>query len=179
MASFDATSAITSSVVLDGDEFYEFSIGLLPEFITDSSLFIMTIDMCPDSTTFPFLKSKIPMTLKISSKEDFQRLIEADHMFGFTSKTQILILESMYEFWLNDPNSSELPLPVKDFSHFGNQVRALFMETNNITTKDIIYGDKKIKYIHCKSEELLLKAFIKSFVNSLASFFLTSDKSFF
>jgi len=117
---------------LEDDEFYDFPIGSLPEFITDSSLFIMTMDMCPCETIFPFLKSKIPMTLKISSAEDFQRLTEADHMFGFTSKTQIQILESMYNFWLNDPNSSELPLPVKDFSHFGNQVRALFMETNNI-----------------------------------------------
>jgi len=134
MASFDATSAITNknSVVLDDDEFYEFPVCSLPDFITDSSLFIMTIDMCPDSITFPFLRSKIPMTLKISSKEDFQRLIESDHMFGFTSKTQIQILESMYDFWLNDPNSDQLPLPIKDFSHFGNQVRALFTETNNI-----------------------------------------------
>jgi len=117
---------------LEGDEFYDFPIGSLPEFITDSILFIMTMDMCPCETVFPFLKSKMPTSLKISSAEDFQRLTEADHMFGFTSKTQIQILESMYEFWLNDPNSSELPLPVKDFSHFGNQVRALFMETNNI-----------------------------------------------
>ena len=132
MASFDATSANTNTVLLDGDEFYEFPICLLPEFITDSSLFIMTIDMFPSEIVFPFLRSKIPMTLKISSKEDFQRLVEADHMFGFTSKTQILILESMYDFWLNDPNSDQLPLPVKDFSHFGNQVRALFTETNSI-----------------------------------------------
>ena len=132
MASFDATSAITNSVVLDGDEFYEFPIGLLPEFITDSSLFIMTMDLCPSEIVFPFLRSKIPMTLKISSKEDFQKLIEADHMFGFTSKTQIQILESMYDFWLNNPDSCQLPLPVKEFSHFGNQVRALFTETNSI-----------------------------------------------
>jgi hypothetical protein len=38
----------------------------------------------------------------------------------------------MYNFWLNDPNSGELPLPVKDFSHFGNQVRALFLESETI-----------------------------------------------
>lgn len=136
MSSFDASSAnsnnIATAIAIENDEFYEFPIYSLPEFITDSSLFIMTIDLCPESTTFPFLKSKMPTSLKIESCEDFQRLIEADHMFGFTTKTQIQILESMYDFWLNDPNSSELPLPVKDFSHFGNQVRALFMETNNI-----------------------------------------------
>jgi hypothetical protein len=140
MSSFDAKGAnantiantIVNTIVIEDDEFYEFPIHSLPEFITESSMFIMTMDMCPDSTTFPFLKSKIPTSLKIESCEDFQRLTEADHMFGFTSKTQIQILESMYDFWLNNPNSEQLPLPVKDFSHFGNQIRTLFMETNNI-----------------------------------------------
>jgi seryl-tRNA synthetase len=32
-----------------------------------------------------------------------------------------------------------------------------FMETNNITTKDIIYGDKKIKYIRTKNTEGITK----------------------
>ena len=140
MSAFDATNAnttiatttIATTIAIEGDEFYDFLIYSLPDFITETSLFIMTMDLCPDSTTFPFLKSKMPTTLEVHSVEDFQRLTEADHMFGFTSKTQIKILGNMYEFWLNDPNSSELPLPVKDFSHFGNQVRALFMETNNI-----------------------------------------------
>jgi hypothetical protein len=92
----------------------------------------MTIDLCPDSTTFPFLKSKMPTTLEVHSQEDFRRLIEADAMFSFTSKTQIQILENMYNFWLNDPHSAELPLPIKDFSHFGNQIRELFQETDDI-----------------------------------------------
>ena len=111
---------------------YEYPIESLPEFITDSSLFIMTLDMCPTMKTFPFLISKMPSSLKIESCEDFQRLTEADHMFGFTTKTQIQIFESMYEFWLNDTSSVNLPLPVEDFSHFGNQVRALFLESNSI-----------------------------------------------
>ena len=134
MSSFNAiiADANTSPANAVVDEIYEFPVDLLPEFVTDSSLFIMTMDLCPGSTTFPFLKSKVPTTLKIRSTEDFQRLVEADHMFGFTTKTQIQILESMYDFWLNDPDSSELPLPVKDFSHFGDQVRTLFTETNNI-----------------------------------------------
>jgi hypothetical protein len=138
MSSFNAiiadanTSAASGVAANPVDEIYEFQVDLLPEFMTESSMFIMTMDMCPGSTTFPFLKSKVPTNLKIRCAEDFQRLTEADHMFGFTTKTQILILESMYDFWLNDPNSSELPLPVKDFSHFGNQVIALFTETNNI-----------------------------------------------
>jgi hypothetical protein len=134
MSSFNAIIAETNTSPSANavDEIYEFQVDLLPEFMTESSMFIMTMDLCPGSTTFPFLKSKVPTSLKIRCAEDFQRLTEADHMFGFTTKTQILILESMYDFWLNDPNSSELPLPVKDFSHFGNQVIALFTETNNI-----------------------------------------------
>jgi hypothetical protein len=142
MSSFNAIIEDTNTSPANPvDEFYEFPIGLLPDFITESSLFIMTLDLCPDSTTFPFLKSKMPTTLKIRSTEDFQRLVEADHMFGFTPKTQIQILESMYDFWLNDPNSSELPLPVKDFSHFGNQVRTLFTETNNIMAVRCFQGN--------------------------------------
>jgi len=35
-----------------------------------------------------------------------------------------------------------------------------FMETNNITTKDIIYGDKKIKYIRTKNTEGITKKLI-------------------
>lgn len=138
MSKFNAIIEDTNTTAASGaaanpvDEIYDFPVDSLPEFMTESSMFIMTMDMCPGSTTFPFLKSKVPTTLKIRSTEDFQRLTEADHMFGFTTKTQILIFESMYDFWLNDPNSSELPLPVKDFSHFGNQVRTLFTETNNI-----------------------------------------------
>ena len=36
----------------------------------------------------------------------------------------------------------------------------LFMETNNITNKDIIYGDKKIKYIKTKNTEGITKKLI-------------------
>ena len=60
------------SIFLEGDEFYDFPIGSLPEFITDSSLFIMTLDMCPTMKTFPFLRSKMPSSLKIESCEEFQ-----------------------------------------------------------------------------------------------------------
>jgi hypothetical protein len=132
MASFTTTGLENASE--DNSEFIieDYSIYSLPEFITESSMFIMTMDLCPDSTIFPFLKSKMPTSLKIKSCEDFQRLTEADHMFGFTTKTQIQIFESMHDFWLNDSNSQNLPLPVKDFSHFGNQVRELFLESESV-----------------------------------------------
>lgn len=110
---------------------YEYPIYSLPEHITESNLFIMTVDMYPNMTTFPFLESKMALTLRVESNEDFQRLIEAEHMFGFKPNFQIQIFENMYEFWLLNPDSGNLPLPVKDFSHFGNQVRALFLESES------------------------------------------------
>ena len=114
------------------DIFENYPIESLPEFITESSLFIRTQDMCPSMTEFHYDRNKMVQTLKIKSHEDFEKLIDADQMFGFTSKVQIQLLENMYNFWLDDHNSSQLPLPVKDFSHFGNQVRELFTGSNII-----------------------------------------------
>jgi hypothetical protein len=111
------------------DVFQQYPIHLLPEFITDSGLFIRTLDMFPTITEFTYDQNKMIFDLKIKSHEDFEKVVDADFMFGFTSKVQINILENMYSFWLNDPNSGQLPLPVKDFSHFGNQIRALFLES--------------------------------------------------
>lgn len=114
------------------DIFENYPIDSLPEFITESGLFIRTLDMCPTITEFHYDRNKMVLSTKIKSHEDFEKLIEADQMFGFTSKVQIQLFENMYNFWLEDPNSSQLPLPVKDFSHFGNQVRALFLESETI-----------------------------------------------
>ena len=116
----------------ESDVFQNYPIYSLPDFITESALFIRTLDMCPTMTEFTYDRNKMVHTLKIVSREDFEKLIDADYMFGFTSKVQIQLFENMYNFWLNDPNSLELPLPVKDFSHFGNQVRALFLESETI-----------------------------------------------
>lgn len=116
----------------ESDVFQNYPIYSLPDFITESALFIRTLDMCPTMTEFTYDRNKMVHTLKIVTREDFKKLIDADYMFGFTSKVQIQLFENMYNFWLNDPNSGELPLPVKDFSHFGNQVRALFLESETI-----------------------------------------------
>jgi hypothetical protein len=121
-----------TSFAEEEDKFDNYNIYSLPEFITESSLFIRTLDMCPSMTEFHYDRNKMVVSLKIKSHEDFEKLIDADQMFGFTSKVQIQLLENMYNFWLDDPNSSQLPLPVNDFSHFGNQVRALFTELNTI-----------------------------------------------
>ena len=125
-------SSFTSAESKEVDVFQNYPIGSLPEFITDSALFIRTLDMCPTMTEFTYDRNKMVHTLKIVTREDFEKLIDADYMFGFTPKVQIQLFENMYNFWLNDPNSLELPLPVKDFSHFGNQVRALFLESETI-----------------------------------------------
>jgi hypothetical protein len=120
------------SSFVNEDTFKSYPIDSLPEFITDSGLFIRTLDMCPSMTEFYYDSNRMVLSTKIKSHEDFEKLIDADQMFGFTSKVKIEILENMYNFWLEDPNSSQLPLPIKDFSHFGNQVRALFLESETI-----------------------------------------------
>ena len=125
-------SSFASAESKETDIFENYPIYSLPDFITESALFIRTLDMCPTMTEFTYDRNKMVLTLKIVTREDFEKLIDADHMFGFTSKVQIQLFENMYNFWLNDPDSGELPLPVKDFSHFGNQVRALFLESETV-----------------------------------------------
>jgi hypothetical protein len=131
MSKFDASNS-NIPVEVDSLELYEWPIDSLPDFITESSLFIMTQDICPGETVFPFLTSKMVLTLDIHSHEDLEKLIEAEQMFGFTSKTQKQILKNVYNFWLDDPSSSQLQLPIKDFSHFGNQVRVLLSDSDAI-----------------------------------------------
>ena len=125
-------SSFTSAESKEADIFENYPIYSLPDFITESALFIRTLDMCPTMTEFTYDRNKMVHTLKIVTREDFEKLIDADYMFGFTPKVQIQLFENMYNFWLNDPDSGELPLPVKDFSHFGNQVRALFLESETV-----------------------------------------------
>jgi len=95
MSKFDASNS-NIPVEVDSLELYEWPIDSLPDFITESSLFIMTQDICPGETVFPFLTSKMVLTLDIHSHEDLEKLIEAEQMFGFTSKTQKQILKNVY-----------------------------------------------------------------------------------
>ena len=126
MASF-STSEYNNEFIME-----DYPIDLLPEFIIDTSLFIMTLDLCPTMTTFPFLRNKMPTSLEVNSHEEFTRLVEADAMFQFKPKFQKEILKNMYNFWLENPKSSQIELPIRDFSHFGNQVRDLFLESDSI-----------------------------------------------
>ena len=123
------SSFISTESKEEEDLFENYPIDSLPEFITDSGLFIRTLDIYPDMTEFTYDRNKMVHTLKIVTREDFEKLIDADYMFGFTTKVQIQLFENMYNFWLHAPGSFDLPLPVKDFSHFGNQVRTLFLES--------------------------------------------------
>ena len=114
------------------NELVEHQVDSLPDFITESDHFKDWRDLFPEETVFTFLKSKMVLTLNIESKEDFQRLFEADAMFHFRPIVKKQILKNMYEFWLDNPESSQLEMPIKDFSHFGNQVKALFSDSDSI-----------------------------------------------
>ena len=114
------------------NELVEHQVASLPDFITESDYFKNWRDLFPEETVFTFLKSKMVLTLNIESKEDFQRLFEADAMFHFRPIVKKQILKNMYDFWLHNPDSSQLEMPIKDFSHFGNQVKALFSDSDSI-----------------------------------------------
>ena len=130
----DAVVPTTDTVVTTTDTLYmqDYPIDSLPDFIIESSLYKCWYDLCPNETIFSFLKCKMVDNLEIHSHYDFQKLIDADAMFQFTANTHNLIFKNMYNFWINDSNSSKLELPIKDFTHFGNQVRALFLEKSTI-----------------------------------------------
>uniref|UniRef100_A0A6C0I718 Ankyrin repeat-containing protein n=1 Tax=viral metagenome TaxID=1070528 RepID=A0A6C0I718_9ZZZZ len=113
-------------------ELEDYSVDLLPAFITESGHFKTWRDLFPEETVFPFLKSKMVDTLELHSLEDFKKLIEADAMFHFGPDVQKQILKNMYNFWLDNSESSQLEMPIKDFSHFGNQVKALFSDSESI-----------------------------------------------
>ena len=71
-------------------------------------------------------------TLEIKSKEDILRIINIEAMLLFTPKHRIQILKNIYEFWIDNPESSGIVLPDIHISWFGNQVRALFLEKNHL-----------------------------------------------
>jgi hypothetical protein len=125
-------SSFTESSSSPVEQLFDYPVDTLPTHITESTMFKMWRDLCPVETVFPYLKSNMVDTLCLNSHADFTRLIEADCMFQFNSTAQKEILKNMYEFWLHNPDSSMLPLPVKDKSHFSNQVLALFLETASI-----------------------------------------------
>lgn len=121
-----------SSFTESFEPLFDYPVDTLPEHITESTMFKMWRDLCPTETVFPYLKSNMVDNLCVNSHADFARLIEADCMFQFKPAAQKEILKNMYNFWLHNPDSSQLSLPVKDKSHFSNQVLALFLETASI-----------------------------------------------
>lgn len=128
MASFSTSNATEEYDSL----MHNYPVDSLPEHITESSMFTMWKDLCPEETIFPFLRRKMATTLEVNSHEDFARLVEGDAMFQFRPKVQKQILKNMYNFWLENPDSSQIKLPIRDLSHFGNQVRDLFLESDSI-----------------------------------------------
>ena len=121
-----------SSFTESFEPLFDYPVDTLPEHITESTMFKMWRDLCPTETVFPYLKSNMVDNLCVNSHADFSKLIEADCMFQFKPAAQKEILKNMYNFWLHNPDSSQLSLPVKDKSHFSNQVSALFLETASI-----------------------------------------------
>jgi hypothetical protein len=118
MSSFAAT--------LDEFKINYYPIGTLPYFMRDSVYFTNWQEVCPDETVFP-ISTKIDIKeLKIETKDDFNKLIEAEAQLIFTDEVHFQILRNVDNFWRTNPNSSGLKLPPQGMSWLGDQINALF-----------------------------------------------------
>ena len=111
----------------------------IPEHILDSEHFKDWMDLCSSTNVlnesnnvFIIHEDMYLETLEIISKEDILRIINIESMLLFTPKHRIQILKNIYEFWIDNPESSGIVLPEIHVSWFGNQVRALFLEKNHL-----------------------------------------------
>ena len=111
---------------LDEFKINYYPIETLSYFIKDSVYFTNWQEVCPDETVFP-ISTKIDIKeLKIETKDDFNKLIEAEAQLIFTDEVHFQILRNVDNFWRTNPNSSGLKLPPQGMSWLGDQINALF-----------------------------------------------------
>jgi hypothetical protein len=105
-----------------------YNIHILPTHIVESTQFKCWQKLFPEETDYIIKESIFVKDLIIKSQEDFDRIIEADFMLGFSQNTRIDILRNTEKFWNEDPNSAPFQIPKEDYSIFANQIRVLFKE---------------------------------------------------
>ena len=111
---------------LDEFKINYYPIETLSYFIKDSVYFTNWQEVCPDETVFP-ISTKIDIKeLKIETKDDFNKLIEAEAQLIFTDEVHFQILRNVDNFWRTNPNASGLKLPPKGMSWLGDQINTLF-----------------------------------------------------
>lgn len=117
-----------SSDKLESDklEINYYPVDTLPYFINDSAYFNNWRELCPNETVFPISTKLDIKELTIETKEDFNKLIEAEAQLIFTDEVHFQILRNVDNFWRTNPNASGLKLPPKGMSWLGDQINALF-----------------------------------------------------
>jgi hypothetical protein len=110
----------------------DYPVSMLPEHITTSNHFKDWRVLFPDEIIFPILKDTFVETLGIWSQERLDKIINAEHEYGFTPTIKKAIFKEIESYWNDNPNSAPIKLPKRDKSWFGNQVRLLFKEPDEM-----------------------------------------------
>jgi len=109
-----------------------YHINGLPKHFIESTHFETWQNLLTGEEHF-YIKDEIfVQDLTIRSQADFDKIIEADYVFGFNQETRKEIFRNMEKYWNEDPNSAPIKLPKEDYTFFSNQVRILFKETDEL-----------------------------------------------
>ena len=103
----------------------DYPISTLPDFILESEYFKNWCDLCPNEHMITLSNKMYLENLEITCNEDFYKIIECESLMLFSSKARVEILRNFNTYWMENPNSSGLRLPVKNCSYFGDQLLGL------------------------------------------------------
>jgi hypothetical protein len=103
----------------------DYPISTLPDFILESEYFKNWSDLCPNEHMITLSNKMYLENLQITCNEDLYKIIECESLMLFSSKARIEILRNFNTYWMENPNSSGLRLPVKNCSYFGDQLLGL------------------------------------------------------
>ena len=112
-----------------------YPVDTLPEHYLESTHFKNWRDLFPEEPEFHIHDNLYIENFVIHSQADLDKIIEAEHAYGFTSKVHKIIFRNTERYWSEDPNSSPFRLPQEGKSWFGDQLIALF--TENLSTINI------------------------------------------
>jgi hypothetical protein len=103
----------------------DYPISTLPDFILESEYFKNWSELCPNEHMITLSNKMYLENLEITCNEDLYKLIECESLMLFSSKARVEILRNFNTYWMENPNSSGLRLPVKNCSYFGDQLLGL------------------------------------------------------
>jgi hypothetical protein len=110
----------------------EYLVSMLPDYITTSDHFKDWRELFPSETVFPVIKNNFVETLRIHSQADLDKILKAEHEYGFTPQVKQAIFAEIDRYWNDSVCSEPITLPEKDMSWFANQVLLMFKETDEM-----------------------------------------------